>query len=170
MLVSVIVLLTLMFFIGSAMALAVSSSLHTIAQTNNVDSTAYAGETAVAQGLARTATPNPSYGPAHIGSVLNGSATPVGCNNGLDGNETGNNQQHGSQGGQHDSLATRPTATAAAANLPVTAPPLLTSTWSYAYEVVADGYLVGRSKVGSGQGPDAITTSNYQTITIDPVT
>lgn len=52
MLVSVIVLLTLMFFIGSAMALAVSSSLHTIAQSSSMDSTAYAGESAVAQGLA----------------------------------------------------------------------------------------------------------------------
>ena len=52
MLVSVIVLLTLMFFIGSAMALAVSSSLHTIAQTNSIDSVAYAAESATAQGLA----------------------------------------------------------------------------------------------------------------------
>lgn len=52
MLVSVIVLLTLMFFIGSAMALAVSSSLHIIAQTNSMDSAAYAAESATAQGLA----------------------------------------------------------------------------------------------------------------------
>jgi hypothetical protein len=52
MLVSVIVLLTLMFFIGSAMALAVSSSLHVIAQTNSMDSVAYAAESAAAQGLA----------------------------------------------------------------------------------------------------------------------
>lgn len=52
MLVSVIVLLTLMFFIGSALALTVSSSLHTIAQANSIDSTAYAAESAVAQGLA----------------------------------------------------------------------------------------------------------------------
>jgi hypothetical protein len=52
MLVAVIVLLAMMFFIGSAMALAVSSSLHTIAQTNNSDSRAYGAEAAVAQGLA----------------------------------------------------------------------------------------------------------------------
>jgi hypothetical protein len=52
MLVAVIVLLALMFFIGSAMALAVSSSLHIIAQTNNSDSRAYGAEAAVAQGLA----------------------------------------------------------------------------------------------------------------------
>jgi hypothetical protein len=52
MLVSVIVLLTLMFFIGSAMALAVSSSLHTIAQTNSMDSVAYAAESATARGVA----------------------------------------------------------------------------------------------------------------------
>ena len=57
MLVSVIVLLTLMFFIGSAMALAVSSSLHTIAQTNSMDSVSYAAESAVAKGLANAVQP-----------------------------------------------------------------------------------------------------------------
>src|ERR1700682_132210 len=56
-LVSVIVLLTLMFFIGSAMALAVSSSLHTIAQTNSTDSRVYGAESALAQGLASNQPP-----------------------------------------------------------------------------------------------------------------
>jgi hypothetical protein len=58
MLVAVIVLLAMMFFIGSAMALAVSSSLHIIAQTNNSDSRAYGAEAAVAQGLASNQLPS----------------------------------------------------------------------------------------------------------------
>ncbi|HEV1998648.1 MAG TPA: hypothetical protein VGR61_11025 [Candidatus Dormibacteraeota bacterium] len=112
MLVSVIVLLILMFFIGSAMALAVSSSLHTIAQTNSMDSTAYAAESAVAQGLA----------------------------------------------GNRRALALNIANVGAGG----------TTTWSYAYEVVAaSGTLAGRSPEQSDtNGSNVLDSNNYETITI----
>jgi hypothetical protein len=65
MLVAVIVLLALLFFVGSAMALAVSSSLHTVAGAQNTDSMSFTAESALAQGLATTDGSHPTpVGPA----------------------------------------------------------------------------------------------------------
>jgi hypothetical protein len=168
MLVSVIVLLTLMFFIGSAMALAVSSSLHTIAQTNNTDSTAYAAESAVAQGLARSTTP--VYPTPMVGTVLNAPTPlgpPLGCNNGIggtgDSGDTGNTDTGNRDSGNREGSITNLSNVAPATSSP--------PTWSYAYEVVGkdnrgERDLLGRSVVGTGQGPGTLDANNYQTITI----
>src|ERR1700682_3692259 len=162
MLVSVIVLRPLMFFIGSAMALAVSSSLHTIAQTNSTDSVAYAAESAVAQGLARTATPvhsAPTVEYTQGGAIQ---AQPIGCNQGASDGEPG--RGYNLDTGSHDNGDNNNQGS----NNPGPAPLVVGgATWSYAYEVVADGDLVGRSDVGSDkQGPTSLALDNYETITI----
>ena len=74
-LVAVIVLIALLFLIGTAMTLAVSSSLHTVRQTADDDWRGYAAESAASLDLAR-ASEGPlaasCSGPSRLGSSVNG--------------------------------------------------------------------------------------------------
>jgi hypothetical protein len=76
-LVAVIVLIALLFLIGTAMTLAVSSSLHTVRQTADDDWRGYAAESASALDLARASDVTlgtSCSGPSPLGSSVNGFA------------------------------------------------------------------------------------------------
>ena len=78
-LVAVIVLIALLFLIGTAMTLAVSSSLQTVRQTADEDWRGYAAESAVARDLASASEVAPPTspvcsGPSSLGGSVNGFA------------------------------------------------------------------------------------------------
>jgi uncharacterized membrane protein YgcG len=79
-LVAVIVLIALLFLVGTAMTLAVSSSLQTVRQTADEDWRGYAAESAVTRDLANAADVTPASqppvctGPTPLGAKVNGFA------------------------------------------------------------------------------------------------